>query len=500
MSFLNKKIINKGNFNKFYVAIKKNQKIGLCHGAFDILHFGHSDHLVEAKKYCDILVVSITADEFINKGPSQPFFNNLERANFLLSIRYVDFVYISNSQTGEEAINLFKPDCYIKGIDYINKDNDKNLNNEKKACKKNKTKIIFTKTKKYSSTKILNNYFNLNSEKNIKAIKEIKKKYSISEIYKIINKISEKTFVLTGEPILDEYKYIDVLGTATKSPTITSNYIREEFHLGGTLAAVNMMSNFAKKIILLFPTNKKKINYKILKKIQPNVEIKIYNLNFDMPIKTRFVTRVRNNKMFQINNIKQFNPNKNVFDSYLKKINFYQKKHPTLILDFGLGLFSRNSINKLNCKKIYLNVQSNSNNYGFNIFSKYKDFSYLSVNLREFELNFGTKIQKYEEIKNLSKNIHKNFSVTLGDNGSVLINKEKKFFFCPNFYPGAIDTIGCGDAYFVITSFLVSMGYDDQLVPFLGNVYAGLHSKNFGNSRFPSREDLLKSVDSILNF
>jgi hypothetical protein len=44
------------------------------------------------------------------------------------------------------------------------------------------------------------------------------------------------------------------------------------------------------------------------------------------------------------------------------------------------------------------------------------------------------------------------------------------------------------------------MGYDDLLVPFLGNVYAGLHSKNFGNSRFPSREDLLKSVDSILNF
>ena len=45
MSFLNKKIINKGNFNKFYAAIKKSQKIGLCHGAFDILHFGHIEFL-----------------------------------------------------------------------------------------------------------------------------------------------------------------------------------------------------------------------------------------------------------------------------------------------------------------------------------------------------------------------------------------------------------------------------------------------------------------------
>jgi len=498
MSFSNKKILNKENIKKFYTLIKKNQRVGLCHGVFDVLHFGHSIHFAEAKKYCDILIVSLTVDKFVKKGPLQPFFNSLERANFLLSIKYVDFVYISNSETGEEAINLFEPDYYIKGIDYINKYNDINLNNEKKACKKNKTKIIFTKTTKYSSTKIFNNYFNSNSEKKLRIIKKIKNNYSISEINNIFNKISEKTFILTGEPIIDKYQYIDVLGTSTKSPIITSNYVRDEFHLGGTLAAANMISNFSKKVIFLFP-GKKKISSKILKKIHSNVEIENYNLNFEIPIKTRFVTNIRKNKMFQINRINRFNPNKFFFYNYLKKINFYQKKYPTLIFDFGLGLFSKKSINKLNCKKIYLNVQSNSNNYGFNLFSKYKNFSYLSVNLREFELNFAKKIDDYKEIKFLSKDIKKNFSVTLGEKGSILINK-KNFFYCPNFYPNAIDTTGCGDAYFIMTSLLISMGYKDELVPFLGNIFAGLHSRNFGNSRFPTRDELLKSVDSILNF
>ena len=80
---------------------------------------------LEKQKICDILLVSITSDDFINKGPLQPFFKSNERAKFLSSIKYVDYVYISNSETGEEALNLFKPDFYIKGSDYINKKNDK---------------------------------------------------------------------------------------------------------------------------------------------------------------------------------------------------------------------------------------------------------------------------------------------------------------------------------------------------------------------------------------
>ena len=76
------------------------------------------------------MLVSIT-DDFINKGPLQPFFKSNERAKFLSSIKYVDYVYISNSETGEEALNLFKPDFYIKGADYINKKNVKQL---KKKC------------------------------------------------------------------------------------------------------------------------------------------------------------------------------------------------------------------------------------------------------------------------------------------------------------------------------------------------------------------------------
>ncbi len=499
MASIQEKILTKENFfqnNKKF----RNKTVGLCHGAFDILHLGHVNHFKEAKKFCDILIVSITGDMYIKKGPHQPFFNSEERANFLLSIRYVDFVFISNTETGENSIKLFKPNYYIKGIDYIKKNKDKNLIKEKLICKKYNTKIIFTETKKYSSTQIFNNKYKKLSLEEEKILKKIRSQYSINRIKKIIDKINEKTFILTGEPIIDEYKFVDVIGTATKSPIVTSNYLFNEIHAGGTLAAANMASNFVKNLIYLYPSSNKKTAVKNIN-LNSNIKIFPFDINFKLPKKSRYITEVRKNKLFQNNLINKFTPNKKNYLKYLKKINLLKKKYPLMILDFGLGLFEKKIIkNNFNSSNLYLNVQSNSNNYGFNLFSKYKKYSYLSVNLREFELNFKEKIYDLKEINTVSKKLTSlPVSITLGNKGSLFINKKKRFIYCPNFFPDAIDTTGCGDAYFVITSMLVSMGINDELVPFLGNLYAGLHSKNFGNRSFPTKFELIKTVESVLN-
>ena len=44
-----------------------NKKIVLCHGVFDVLHIGHLNSFRQARKHGDILVVSVTSDEFVNK-------------------------------------------------------------------------------------------------------------------------------------------------------------------------------------------------------------------------------------------------------------------------------------------------------------------------------------------------------------------------------------------------------------------------------------------------
>jgi cytidyltransferase-like protein len=53
----------------------KNKKIILAHGVFDILHIGHIEYFKEAKNLGDILIVSVTANRFVNKGVNRPYFD-----------------------------------------------------------------------------------------------------------------------------------------------------------------------------------------------------------------------------------------------------------------------------------------------------------------------------------------------------------------------------------------------------------------------------------------
>ena len=86
--------------------LKKDKKrIVLCHGDFDNFHYGHLKHFEAAKKYGDILIVSITSDKHIKKGLNRPIFDEKQRAEIISSLMIVDFVYIDNNSTAEKIIS-----------------------------------------------------------------------------------------------------------------------------------------------------------------------------------------------------------------------------------------------------------------------------------------------------------------------------------------------------------------------------------------------------------
>ena len=49
------------------------ETIGLAHGVFDLLHMGHVRHLEEVRRHATRLIVSVTPDRFVNKGPGGRF-------------------------------------------------------------------------------------------------------------------------------------------------------------------------------------------------------------------------------------------------------------------------------------------------------------------------------------------------------------------------------------------------------------------------------------------
>lgn len=105
---------------------KKKQKIVLTSGCFDILHVGHLEHLREAKKEGDVLLVCLSNDEQIKKlkGKERPINNYEDRINLFKSIPYVDYIIlyseenIATEETLGKCMKIVKPYVWTKGDDY----------------------------------------------------------------------------------------------------------------------------------------------------------------------------------------------------------------------------------------------------------------------------------------------------------------------------------------------------------------------------------------------
>ena len=186
------KIFLKKVLEKKINELKKNKiKIVQCHGVFDLIHIGHIKHFAFAKKQGDFLVVSITSDRFVNKGPGRPLFNQFYRAEFLSTIQYIDAIYINDFASAESAINIIKPDIFIKGNDYkkLSDDKTKKIKLEINAVKKNNGKIVFSNDITSSSSKLINNFSDIFNNEQKAFLKLIKKKI----LYKIYFKSNRET-------------------------------------------------------------------------------------------------------------------------------------------------------------------------------------------------------------------------------------------------------------------------------------------------------------------
>jgi len=486
--------------NKFKDLKKNNanKKIGLCHGVFDVIHEGHVNHFYDSKKRCDILVVSITDDPFVKKGPYQPYNSSLKRAKVLEAFKCIDYVYINKDLTPINLINTLKPNLYFKGLDYLKKDLTGNLSKEIFAVKKNHGKVFFTKTKIMSSTKIINNALIPWTKQQKDFLSKINKYYTFDYITEQFEKIKNIQIDIIGEPILDNYIYSNIIGLASKDPALSGVVKNREIIPGGVLAVAKILSTFVKEVRLFTFGNNNLI------KSHLNKNIKLINLDSKQNIqkKTRYINNHRLQKIFQLTNFE-----KNSFSqlSEIRMLKILKKKlrKNIIICDFGVGLFDNKILDYINHSKNhkYLNVQTNSINLGFNFFTKFKKnklIKYISLDEKEWKLGIKSNQLNSNIIKNFI-NDNTAYSVTLGKNGSIYHFKNE-IFHAPVFIDKVIDTTGCGDAYFAITSLLKIINTKPELISFLGNIYAGMHALNVANKNITSRTDYLKYTKSLLTF
>jgi len=486
-----------------------NKKIGLCHGVFDLLHLGHINHFNEAKKNCDILIVSVTQDKYVLKGPGRPAFNEKQRMEALSNLISIDYVILSEEKSAVQVINKIKPNFYFKGPDYKNSQDDitQKIVREKKALIKNNGKFYITKSKKFSSSSLLNKQFGIFSKSQENTIDKIKKKYSYTKIKKIINDFKKTVPFIVGEIIIDQYVFCEALGKSGKEPMLVLKDMYNETYLGGAGAICKHISEFCDKQKLLSIIGEKQEYLNFIKHKLPK-KISYYLLpkkDSQTIIKRRFLDEITKSKVLGVYSLNDEIILKKQEDKLITKFSsFNRKSNLTILSDYGHGMisqrFRKHLINKSNF--IAVNVQVNAANIGYHTLKNYNSINFMIINEVEIRHEMRSKDKKIEDLmKELStKQNIEYLVVTRGSSGSILYNKKKnKFHFIDAFSKTAIDKVGAGDAMLSIMAICLYNKLDLDLSLLISSLAASQSVNTIGNKKPISKNTLLKELEHILS-
>jgi len=490
---------------------KQGRKIVQCHGVFDIVHYGHIKYFMNAKNQGDVLIVTVTPDRYVRKGPGRPLFNEEIRVQMLSAVECIDYVVLNAWDTAVETIKIIKPDVYVKGkevlanagVDVVLDGNMKipGLAAEEEAVKALGGRLHLADEVTFSSSQIINEMSSLLPPEVKLYLKELKNEHTSEDVLSCIDAISKLKILIIGDTILDEYIYCEPLEKSGKEQLVGYKFSSSEIHAGGILAIAKHTAGFSNNITLLTSYGTDYHDF-IKKQINKNIDLISFTQANPTLVKRRYINEPRKNKVFEVYNVDRFKIDREVE----KKIVDYLLGHLhefdlVLVGDFGHGVITKEIQNIIEQRARFLavNTQLNSGNLGYNFITKYRRADFVSLNERELRLPMQEHDSMIEvPINRLSGSLRvPKINITVGRKGSVYFQNDY-FYKSPALAGEVIDIIGAGDAVFAILSMLAAVHAPPKIVPFIGNCVGAIAVKIMGNKDFVNPIELKKFVSYIL--
>lgn len=479
----------------------------LCHGVFDLLHVGHVRHLSEAKGWGDVLAVTVTPDELVNKGPSRPSFPQALRAEVLAALDDVDYVAVNRWPSAVETIHLLRPDVYAKGPDYVDAEKDVTggISQEEEAVRSVGGVIRFTSDISFSSSHLINRYFSPYGPEVNEFLSAFRSRHSSAEIAGYLDSLRSLRVLVVGETILDEYVYCEVMGKASKDPILALKYRSDEVHPGGAVAVANHLSSFCAQVELVSYLGTVRPREEFVRKsLRPNVKgTFVRKRGSPTIVKRRFVENYLVTKLLEVYEIDDA-PLDDDAEAELQADlrDALTRADVVIAADFGHGLIGPQTVSQLidGSRFLAVNTQVNAANLGYHAISKYPRASYVCIHEGEMRLD---RRDRRSEVRDLMVDLSARLDaetviVTLGKRGLMSYRRDEGFSACPAFSVKVVDLIGAGDAVFAVTSLCAAKGIPQDVTGFIGNLVGAQAVTIVGNSASVDRVALLKSVETLM--
>lgn len=461
----------------YFMKGEESAKIVLCHGVFDVLHIGCIQHFHEAKAFGDILVVSITPDHYVNKGPRRPIFNQNVRAKVIDELEVVDYVVINDEPDALDVLKCLKPEIYCKGSEVLGCPSG-HIVQERDFVESYGGEMVFIdmvgEDNPISSSQIINSLLPEPSSE----FSQITGITSFTELESYFEEIKKLKILVVGEYILDEYIICTPLERASKEMIVPMLYKDSKLYLGGAAIVATHTAQFCDNVTLLtFGDDNLLVNglpdsIKLLYCIHPTIK------------KRRLVEEGTRQKVAELTFMDSNVSSICEEELHQHLINILPEIDLVVCADYGHGLFTPYIIGSIagGAKYISATVQTNAVNYGYNLVTKWLGAEYLVADEKELRLATG---QQFGDVKDMLPDIMTETGAelvcaTLAARGCMLYDGPD-FHYVPAIPATVVDTMGAGDAFLSITAPFAKLGINPKVIGLIGNAYAAMKVGLFGN-------------------
>ncbi len=501
--------------------LRRDKRIVHCHGVFDLLHIGHIRHLEQARKFGDLLVVTVTPDKFVNKGPGRPAFDENLRAEALAALDCVDYVAINEWPKAIETIQTIKPNVFVKGSEYrqAEKDHTNGINEESNAARAVGAEVMFTDDIVFSSSTLINKHLSALSESTRQYLQQFTREHGAEKVVDYLLGARELNVLVIGDAIIDEYQYCQAIGKSSKEPILAVKRLSTETFAGGILAAANHVAGFSENVSLTTVLGRAdeapahtSSNGRlrgdretfVQDALLPGIDAGFFVREEGPTItKRRFIDHYFFQKLFEVYEIDDTPFAGLEHDRCCDWLeNNLSNFDLAVVLDFGHGSVTDRMINLL-CEKakfLAVNAQSNAGNIGYHTVSKYARADLVCIAENEMRLEARDRYGSLEPmVSELSHRLAcQRVVVTRGAQGSLCFDRDEGFCRVPALAVDVKDRMGAGDTFMAVASLCAVQGAPMEIVGFAGNAAGAQAVATVGHRRFLERVPLIRQIECLL--
>lgn len=492
---------------------KQGRLLVQCHGCFDIVHPGHISHLQQARGLGDVLLVSVSSDANVNKGPARPLIPDDLRAGSLAALACVDGVFVNDTATAVELLEAVKPDVYVKGKEY-ELSADPRFLAEQAVVIRGGGRVAFTSGEiVYSSTAIISQLTQTDPFEREK-LARLRQRYDLSagRLAGLVRGFEGKRVVVVGDYICDRYHFCDATGIASEGPMMTLRLLARKEYDGGAAVVARHAAAMGAEVKLVTHLGEDSESAGVRNRLGAvGVEVRGLTGRKDLVTKHRYLSDTT--KVLKVDEGAVVGLDSGGVERLYAEVMGAIGDGGTggadavIFCDFGYGLLTASAVDRVlpevrkRTKVLAGDVSGRRGTLG-----RFKGMDLLTPTEREIrdavgDLGGGGGGLNTVAWQLMHETGARGLIVTLGRQGAIAFDRapgeEEEGRLRSEHVPAAsqqaLDPLGCGDALLAAASLTLAAGGSLQAATVIGSMSAGVQAQRLGNEAV-SGEDLMEVV------